>query len=255
MPGDAHRRISLDANVLLAYVGNEDAADVVETSSTKPAGIVEVVTFVLTIAEVAYGAHERDAGLTEQGEALIDVLWQPGSPITLVDVSQATAREARRLIAAKTMGVAGLRSIDAMHLASARLADAGEIFTYENATRRQAWHELTELPVSEPTVASAQLDFGRPRPDLADLRRAHRRRQRQALRPTPSTAGSHGSCPTPMSSRSWSSRPTTRPYKARWRSPVTRGAAHRGRELTDGRSPLEQEVQERRSQRVCHGAR
>ena len=89
------RRIYVDANVLLAYLGNETGrAEIVEALLDEARrSEIEIITSVLSIAEVAFGAQERDAGLTPEGEAQIDTLWQPASPITLVDVSQPARRE------------------------------------------------------------------------------------------------------------------------------------------------------------------
>ena len=78
----------------------------------------------------------------------------------MLEVRKSAPRQSRLRDVTSSHERAGLRSMDAMHLASARLANVGEIFTYENATRRKAWHGLTQLPLSEPTVARAQLDFG-----------------------------------------------------------------------------------------------
>ena len=88
------RRIYVDANVLLAYLGNETGrAEIVESLLDEARrSEIEIITSVLSIAEVAFGAQERDAGLTREGEAQIDTLWQPASPITLVDVRLAGHR-------------------------------------------------------------------------------------------------------------------------------------------------------------------
>lgn len=100
-------RIYFDANVLLAYVGDEQGrADTVQALlHDARRGEIEVVTSVLSIAEVAFGALERDNGLTDEGEAAIEELWTPASPIQVVDVTQALTRQARTLIRkAKTEG-------------------------------------------------------------------------------------------------------------------------------------------------------
>jgi len=161
MPADL-RRIYLDANVLLAYVGNEEGrADTVQALLDEARqGRIEVLTSVLSIAEVAYGAHERDAGLTELGEEDIEQLWTPSSPVTLVDVSQAVTRHARTLIRkAKSQTMGGLRSADAIHLATARMFGCDEIFTYEGTGRRERWQQVVEIPVSEPVIDTPQLGF------------------------------------------------------------------------------------------------
>lgn len=162
MPASNPRCIYFDACVLLAYIGNEAGrADVVEALlEDGRKNQIQIVTSVLTITEVAFGAQERDAGLTPDGEAKIDTLWQPASPITLVDVSEATTRAARGLIReAKSKGAARVRPFDALHLASARLVGVEEFFTYEETKTRNGWTELTGLTVSEPSVANPHLEF------------------------------------------------------------------------------------------------
>ncbi len=75
MPADP-RRLYFDANVFLAYVGDRG-----RTSRDRGAlldearrGETVIVTSVLSIAEGAYGAHERDQGLTPAGEEAIEQL-------------------------------------------------------------------------------------------------------------------------------------------------------------------------------------
>lgn len=159
MPADP-RRLYFDANVFLAYVGNEEGrADTVQAllDEARRAEIV-IVTSVLSIAEVAYGAHERDEGLTEAGEEAIEELWTPASPVTLVDVSQAVTRNARTVIRdARLRGLSGFRGADAVHLATARMFACDVIFTYETEARRQRWQQIVGIPVSEPVTNTPQL--------------------------------------------------------------------------------------------------
>lgn len=160
MPADI-RRVYFDANVFLAYVGNEiGRADTVQTLMDEARrGQIEILTSTLSIAEVAFGAHERDHGLTEAGEEAIEQLWTPASPIILVDVSQAVTRNARTLIRrARVDGVGGLRSADAIHLATGRMFGCDTVFTYENEARRARWQQIVELPVTEPVTDAPQLD-------------------------------------------------------------------------------------------------
>lgn len=159
MPADA-RRIYFDANVFLAYVGNEEGrADTVQMLLDEARrGEIEIVTSVLSIAEVAYGAHERDQGLTEAGEEAIEQLWTPASPITLVDVSQAVTRNARTMIRkAKAQNLSGIRGADAIHLATARMFGCNVIFTYEGEARRERWQLIGEVTTSEPVTNTPQL--------------------------------------------------------------------------------------------------
>ena len=156
------RRLYFDANVFLAYVGNEAGrADTVQALLDEARrDEVEVMTSVLSIAEVAYGAHERDHGLTEAGEEQIDQLWAPASPVTLIDVTHAVTRHARQIIrSAKSEGLCGFRGADAVHLATARMHACDELFTYEDQARRARWQQITGITVSEPFTEKPQLGF------------------------------------------------------------------------------------------------
>lgn len=161
MPADP-RRVYFDANVLLAYVGNEEGrADTVQTLLDEARRAeIEILTSVLSIAEVAYGAHERDHGLTEAGEEAIEHLWTPASPIMLVDVSQAVTRNARSMIRrAKVQNLGGLRAADAIHLATAHMFGCDVVFTYEGQTRRAQWQLIADVTISEPVTNTPQLDL------------------------------------------------------------------------------------------------
>ena len=154
------RRIYFDANVFLAYIGNEHGrADTVQALLDEARrDEIEIVTSVLSIAEVAYGAHKRDLGLTEAGEEAIEQLWTPASPVILVDISQAVTRNARTMIReAKTHGLSGFRGADAIHLATARMFGCDEVFTYEAESRRTRWQQIAGIAVSEPVTNTPQL--------------------------------------------------------------------------------------------------
>ena len=156
------RRIYLDANVFLAYISGEDgrAGTVQSVLEEARRGEIEVITSILSIAEVAYAAHETAQGLTSDGEAAIDELWKPASPITLVDASEATARDARRIIRkSKTDQVKTPGSVDAVHLATASIHGCDAIFTYEKDASRKAWEQLTGIAVTEPETTVPQLDL------------------------------------------------------------------------------------------------
>lgn len=155
-------RVYCDANVFLAYVNGEDgrAATVQALLEESRRQVVEVVTSVLSIAEVAYGAHEGSEGLTEDGENAIDQLWLPASPVTLVDVSEGITRAARTVIRqAKKLELGRIGSADAVHLATAQVFECQTIFTYENESYQQRWTQASGIATSEPTVTVPQLDF------------------------------------------------------------------------------------------------
>lgn len=96
MPAD-RPRIYFDANVFLAYIGNEEGrADTVQTLLDEARrGEIEILTSVLSIAEVANGAHERDNGLTEAGKGVhrpavdASVAGHPGGRFASHDAARA----------------------------------------------------------------------------------------------------------------------------------------------------------------------
>jgi len=152
--------VYLDASVLVAFVSDEPArAPVVRQVLVDAAdGKLQVRTSTLSVAEVAYGVwDEAAAAPTAEDEAKIDRLWQPGSPLLLIEPSLAVMRLARDVIRrGKAAGLAKLRSADAVHLASAMaMADTARIFTYD--TRFAQWAEALGLEVSEPYVAEPPL--------------------------------------------------------------------------------------------------
>ena len=155
-------RVYADANVLLAYVGNEAGrADTVESIlEDARQSRVELLTSVLSIAEVAYVQTDSSADFSPAGDAAIDELWKPASPITLVDISETVAREARGVIRqAKQTSAGRVRSADAIHLASAQLHGCDRFFTYEHDNMRQRWATLIGASVTEPFTDNPQLDL------------------------------------------------------------------------------------------------
>lgn len=161
MPAE-QRRIYLDANVLLAFVGNEPGrVEVVAALLTEAErGEIGLLTSVLSITEVAFGAQERDTDLTDEALREIDELWTPASPVTIVDMSQAIAREARAIIRHVTTSDAGrIAPADAIHLASAQIHGCDEVFTYEDEPTRRRWATVTGIAVSEPITDTPQFDI------------------------------------------------------------------------------------------------
>lgn len=162
MPGDV-LRVYLDANVFLAFVSDEpDRAPVVEEILRRAqAKELGVLTSTVTIAEVAYGAEEKlHRALDAETEAVIDALWAPGGPVTLVEASRHVLVAARGLIRSNlAAGLPRLTPLDAIHLATAQIEHVAELRTYET-NRREQWGRLIGLPVVEPSVPQPPLDFG-----------------------------------------------------------------------------------------------
>lgn len=120
MPAEA--RIYWDANVLLSYIdGDQERLPPIEELLRRGrAGEIELVTSTLTQVEVAFAASEREAAeLDDEIETAIDELWLPGSPIKVVELHAAVARQARALMRSElAAGRSGLSASDAIHLAT-----------------------------------------------------------------------------------------------------------------------------------------
>lgn len=98
-----------------------------------------LVTSILTIAEVVYSKHEIDKKTLDPIiEEKIDKLWHPASsPIQLVDVHELIVRDARKwLREGVTRGWTKTRGIDAIHLATAHREFVDEFFTNERAMEK-----------------------------------------------------------------------------------------------------------------------
>jgi len=156
------RRVYVDANVLIAYVADEANRSGVVQQVLHDAreNRIELHTSVISIAEVAYvttgPANDDSVG----GEDLIDQFWVPASPINLVDVSVRVARDARSIIRdAKRRGNRGVRSADAVHLASAGVRQCDLFLTYEKESTRENWDRLIQAQVVEPFTNTPQFDL------------------------------------------------------------------------------------------------
>lgn len=155
-------RAYLDANVLIAYVANEEGrAGMVESVLDDARDErIELFTSVLSITEVAFIATEQAEVDPVGSEEAIDQLWVPASPIKVVDISTRIAREARAIIRqSKSLGTKAVKPADAIHLASASIHDCDRVFTYENEATRRRWAELIGLTVAEPFLDEPRLDI------------------------------------------------------------------------------------------------
>lgn len=157
-------RVYLDANVLIAYVANEqDRAGVVaavlgDARDEK----IELFTSALSIAEVAYISTDQHGVDPLGNEEAIDQLWIPASPINVMDVSIRVARDARTIIRqSRSSSTRTVKPADAIHLASATINECDCIFTYERESTRIQWRALIGLSVTEPILDEPRLDIGR----------------------------------------------------------------------------------------------
>ena len=153
-------RVYLDANVLLSYVNEEhERADIVQSLlEDAESGIVLLYTSYLSIAEVAYIASDQEPNGGTGDEASIDELWTPSSPITLTEVSIPVVRMARSVIRKAHLNqIRRVRSVDAIHLASAEVNKCDRFFTYEKKGTQTGWDTLIRPDISEPYVDAPRL--------------------------------------------------------------------------------------------------
>lgn len=125
MPADIQY---VDANVLLAYVLEEDdRAPVVEQLLREAAeGNRRLITSTVSIVEVAFGAEKAKGGALDPGTLLtIDNLWSGGLPVGLAEASTRIMYEARDLARAARAQNRKLTPNDAIHLATAVRVEGG----------------------------------------------------------------------------------------------------------------------------------
>lgn len=122
-----------DACVFLSYInGVADRVDDVEgLLQLAEKGSIRLITSVATVVEVAMSETERTGDLLDpDAEVKIAALWQPPSPITLVDFHPLIAAGALRLIREGVPKGWRLKPLDAIHLATAQRQGVDEIHTY-----------------------------------------------------------------------------------------------------------------------------
>lgn len=140
-----------DASIFTAYIKKEDSRwQAVE-------GLLEdcdnedciIWTSTLSIAEVTKGNTEAGKIVPMKTQNKIDALWEPPSKIKLIEVSQMVVKEARNVIRSIHGNQrTGIRSADAIHLASAIQKEIKEVHTYDS--KMSGFAEILDLLIKEP---------------------------------------------------------------------------------------------------------
>jgi len=150
-----------DASVFEAYVKEEDGRCETVTNMLEECdnGNMYIWTSALSIAEVTRGNAEPGKIVTLKVQNKIDALWEPPSRIKLIEATQMVAKEARNVIRAIHGNArTGIRSIDAVHLASAIQKEIKEVHTYDDGMCK--WAKILDLKIVKPHCD--KLPFSRP---------------------------------------------------------------------------------------------
>lgn len=140
-----------DASVFLAYIkGEEGRCDtVLDLLEECDNGNVHIYTSTLSIAEVTRDNTEPGRIVSMRTQDKIDALWEPPSKIKLIEVTQMVVKEARNVIRAIHGNArTGIKSVDAIHLASAIQREIREVHTYDN--KLQKYEQILDLKILEP---------------------------------------------------------------------------------------------------------
>lgn len=141
-----------DACVFLSAINaNEDRLPTINSLLDDcDAGNLRISTSYLSVTEVAFAETEkRDSILDDSVEEKIDKLWQPPSPINLIEIDPFIVFDAKALIRGAIKKGWALKPADAIHLATAQRIKAKYFHTYDIA-KLQKFAELTGLEIEVP---------------------------------------------------------------------------------------------------------
>lgn len=140
-----------DSNVFIHYINGsrEHLPTIDQLLLDARNGDIEIVTSTVAIAEVAWAASEKAQWRIDPAvEQKIAALWEPSSPINLVEFHLVIAEDARDLMRAALPHNWILKPLDAIHLATAARMQVERIHTYEPKWRKYA--PMVGSPVIEP---------------------------------------------------------------------------------------------------------
>jgi predicted nucleic acid-binding protein len=148
-----------DACVPLSYInGIPDRLQHIDSMMSKSGTEFQIVTSVLSVAEVAFAALERDASeLDPEMEAKIAKLWRVESPIMLVEFYELLATKAQRLIRSAVTKGWSLKPADAIHLATADQLRVAQFHTYDERLEKFSAITESKFTIGRPVSRSPHL--------------------------------------------------------------------------------------------------
>jgi len=141
-----------DACVFLSAINaNADRLPVIEALLDDcDAGNVKIFTSFLSVTEVAFAESEKSSSLLDEAiEEKINKLWQPPSPINLIEVDPFIIWDAKLLIREAIKRGWALKPADAIHLATAKRVGVDSFHTYD-IDKLAKFSEITELEIISP---------------------------------------------------------------------------------------------------------
>jgi predicted nucleic acid-binding protein len=151
-------RIYWDACVFLSYVNEHpDRVGNIETLLEEASREeIEILTSTVSIVEVAFGAQEQEQeALSADVEAKINTLWQPASPVEMVEFHILIAEEAQQLMRSGIPQGWRLKPMEAIHLCTARRMEVDVFHTYDGPLKK--WASKVGYPIGEPNPTSPKL--------------------------------------------------------------------------------------------------
>lgn len=147
-----------DSNMFIAYLKQEEARwELIEYYLDKAVkGDCEIWTSTLSIAEVVKDDTPVGKPLTEETIEKIDSFWSYPSPIKLFEVTELIVRDAREAIRlVHSLGKRGLRSADAIHIATAKrtLTNRGSVVFNTYDERLLKFNGTFPFEIKEPDKA------------------------------------------------------------------------------------------------------
>jgi predicted nucleic acid-binding protein len=152
-----------NACVFLSYInGITDRVANIDPMLRKSGTEFQIITSAMTIIEVAFGKVEQDQQiLDEEMEKKINALWEPPSPIQLVEYYPLLGHEAKALMRQSITRGWSMKPMDAIHLATARRLAATKFHTYDD--RLFKYSDLVGFPIELPQASEPELPYSRPR--------------------------------------------------------------------------------------------
>jgi predicted nucleic acid-binding protein len=93
--------------------------------------------------------------MSEEVEAKINKLWEPASPVVMVEFHTLIAEAAQRLTRSGVPQGLSLKPMDAVHLATARRMEVDAFHTYDGPLKK--WAAQVGYPIGEPNPTSPRL--------------------------------------------------------------------------------------------------